>query len=111
MPVSMPVSRPTRSYVSALIRRERGERMRAPDLRHEPGGVPGRPVGQAAALDEHDVALAGRCQVVGDRGADDPTTDDHDPGRDGSDAAGSAAATSRSRLARCSGAVIAWPAY
>ena len=68
----------------ALVRghvepRQRGEDVRPTHLRDEPGGVPGRPAGQARPLEHDDVADAETCQVVRDRRPDDPAADHHDP--------------------------------
>ena len=87
---------------------ERRQRLRPARLRDEPGRVPRRAVGQPATLEEHDVTLARRRQVVRDRRPDDPAADDDDRGRGrGRSEAGRTAATSRSRLARCSGTGMA----
>ena len=56
---------------------------RRPEAGHQPGRVPGRAAGQAVALDEHDVGDPLVGEVVGDRGADDPATDDDDAGAGG----------------------------
>jgi hypothetical protein len=50
------------------------QRLRSARLRDEPGRVPRRAVGELAALHEHDVALARRRQVVGDRRPMTPPT-------------------------------------
>ena len=60
--------------------REGRERLRPADLRDEPGRVPRGAVGQAPALEQDDVAFAGRREVIGDRGTDDPAAHDDDPG-------------------------------
>ena len=79
-PVSTPVSAGSRSYGLGVDARERGERMGAAHLRHEPGRVPGRAVGESAPLEQHHVGLALAGEVIRDRAADDAAADDHDAG-------------------------------
>ena len=55
------------------------QRNAAAQLPDEAGGVEGRAAGQLVAVEQDDVALPERRQVVGDRGAADATADDHDP--------------------------------
>jgi hypothetical protein len=51
-----------------------------PEAGHQAGRVPGRPGGEAVPLQHDDIGPSGMGQVVGHRGADDPATDDDDPG-------------------------------
>ena len=44
---------------------------RRTQLADETGGVPGRAVGELVLLEQHDVGLAHRRQVIGDAAADD----------------------------------------
>ena len=50
-------------------------------LPHEPGGVPRRAGCQPSLLEQHDIGLATRAQVVRDRAAHDAAADHHDPRR------------------------------
>ena len=50
-------------------------------LTDEPRRVPGRARRQPSLLEQHDVGLAERTQVVGDRAPHDPAPDHHDPRR------------------------------
>ena len=54
------------------------QRHAAAQLADEPGRVEGRAAGQLGAVDEHDVALAELCEVVGDRRPPHPAADDDD---------------------------------
>ena len=52
---------------------------RRAQLADQSGGVPRGAVGELVLLEQHDVGLAHRGQVVGDAAADDAAADDHDP--------------------------------
>ena len=51
---------------------------RRAQLADEPRGVPRGALGQAVLLEQHDVGLAHRRQVVGDAATEDAAADDHD---------------------------------
>ena len=56
-----------------------GQRDAAAQLSDQAGGVKCRPAGQLVAVEQHDVALPQRGQVVGDRRTADTPADDHNP--------------------------------
>ena len=58
---------------------ERRAGLRRAELADQPGRMPRRPGRELALLEQHDVALAGLGQVIGDARADDPAADDDDP--------------------------------
>ncbi len=64
----------------AVHRRQRGV---GPQLADQPGGVERRAARELVAVEHHDVALAGECQVVGHRAAAHASPDDDDAGTGG----------------------------
>ncbi len=76
-PVSTPVSSGSASYSGALMRDSSLKRVRASDLRHEPGRVPRRAARQARPLHDQHVGDPELREVVCDRGSDHTAADDH----------------------------------